>query len=144
QGRLPGPRRASLRDQPEHRPQPEVPLLRHGQAELRRRLRHHAELRLLDHGAPAYAEPAAGADLQFRGSAAAASASASAAASAATSGDADVPGRVGDPGDRGLPAASATATAAAGRARTVTNASFVPTGTASPGEVRFARASFCR
>jgi hypothetical protein len=41
-------------------------------------------------------------------------AAAAAAAAAAASGDADLPGRLGDPGDRRLPAAAAAAAAAAG------------------------------
>ena len=39
------------------------------------------------------------------------------AAAAAAAGDADLPGRLGDPGDRRLPAAAASAAAAAARAR---------------------------
>ncbi len=45
-------------------------------------------------------------------------AAASAAASAATSGDADLPGRLGDPGDGHLSAAAASAAAAAAGAGT--------------------------
>ena len=50
--------------------------------------------------------------------AAAAATAAAAAASAATSGDADVPGRLGDPGDGRLPGAAAAAAAAAAGAGT--------------------------
>jgi hypothetical protein len=61
-----------------------------------------------------YGEP----DLQLRGSAASAAAAAAAsAASAATSGDADVPGRVGDPGDGRMSGSAAAASAAAAGAR---------------------------
>jgi len=58
-------------------------------------------------------------DLQLRGSAAAAAAAASAAASAsaATSGDADVPGWVGDPGDGRMSGSAASASAATTGAR---------------------------
>ena len=57
------------------------------------------------------------ADLHVRRSAATASASASA-ASAATSGDADLPGRLGDPGDGHLSASASAAAAAAAAAGT--------------------------
>ena len=49
--------------------------------------------------------------------AAAASAATASATSAAATGDADVPGRLGDPGDRRLPGAAASASAAATGAR---------------------------
>src|SRR5882672_3805958 len=57
----------------------------------------------------AFAQPSGEPDLQFRGSASAsaAAAAASAAASAATSGDADVSGWLGDPGDGRVPGSAA-------------------------------------
>ncbi|MCY7281198.1 MAG: hypothetical protein LH610_09965, partial [Sphingomonas bacterium] len=58
------------------------------------------------------AQSAAEPDLQLLHSGSAASAAAPAAASAA-SGDADLPGRFGDPGDGRLPAAAAAAAASA-------------------------------
>jgi len=64
------------------------------------------------------AQPAAEPRVQLRrGSAASAASTAAAAAAAASTGDADVPGRFGDPGDEQLPAAASTAAAAAGRTR---------------------------
>ena len=53
----------------------------------------------------------------FYVAAAAAASAAASAASAAASGDADVPGRLGDPGDGHLPGAAASASAAAAGAR---------------------------
>src|SRR5688500_7144035 len=66
----------------------------------------------------AFAQPAGEPDLQLRGPAATATAAAtSAPAASAASGDADVPGRLGDPGDGCVSAAAAAAAAAAARAR---------------------------
>src|SRR5688572_9045496 len=61
------------------------------------------------------AQPAGEPDLQLRLGAAAASATPAApAASAAATGDADLPGRLGDPGDGHVPATTTAAAAAAG------------------------------
>ena len=60
----------------------------------------------------AAAEP----DLQLRSAAASAAASAASAASAAASGDADLPGRLGDPGYGSVPTAASAASAAAASA----------------------------
>ena len=60
-------------------------------------------------------------DLQFRGyrgAAAAAASATSAPAASAASGDADLSGRLGDPGDRRVPGAASTAASAAAGART--------------------------
>ena len=62
-----------------------------------------------------FEQPPAERDVQLRrGSATAATAAATTAASAASSGDADVPGRFGDPGNGRVPTAAAAATACAG------------------------------
>jgi hypothetical protein len=52
--------------------------------------------------------------LRFGAAAASTTAASAPAASAAATGDADLPGRLGDPGDGHVPAATATAAAAAG------------------------------
>ncbi len=100
-------------DHAEHRPWPEVPFLQRLQARLRRLQRRHflGELR---RSFP-FAQPPAEPRLQFLHPGTSASAAAAAPAPASASArDADVPGWVGDPGDRGLPAAAAAAAAAAG------------------------------
>jgi len=86
----------------------EVSLLQHAEAEVLRRHR--------PSGRPlALAQPAGVADLQLLLASAAASAAAPAASAASR--DADVPGRIGDPGDRRLPGSAASASAAAAGAR---------------------------
>src|SRR5918993_1035243 len=66
----------------------------------------------------ALAQPAAEPDLQLRGPGRSCSAAAAAtAAASAASRDADVPGRLGDPGDRRVPGSAAAAAAAAAGAR---------------------------
>ena len=114
---LAGHSRRALRGQPEHRLRPEVSLLQHSERSSSRRQRAGPE-RVRSRGQLRSHSLLAEPDLQLRGAAAAAAApAASAAASAAASGDADVPGRFGDPGDRQLPAAAASASAAAAGAR---------------------------
>ena len=105
-----------------HRYRPQVPLLPQSrQAQFRRWRGFHAgryrERRNCVHQhqpALELAQPAAEPELQLRVAATAAAApAASAPAASAASGDADVPGRFGDPGDGHLPGAAASAAAAA-------------------------------
>src|SRR5215218_8755377 len=95
--------------QSEHRRGREVSLLQHAGAGILRRRRPSV-------GSLALAQPAGVVHVQLLLASACASAPAASAASAA-SGDADVPGRIGSPGDRDLPGSAASASAAAAGAR---------------------------
>ena len=115
----PGHRRRALCDQPQCRCRFEVSLLPHRQAGLQRRV--HIERRALHderQGKLRFPQPAREPGLQLqlarRGSADPGRGPGSAAAASARgTGDPDLRGRIGDPGDLGLPGAAATATAAA-------------------------------
>ena len=113
--RLAGNRRRALRRQPVDGRRPEIPLPQRQQPGVPGG--RHGSLR--SEGPRAHAQPAGQRFVELRrSSASAASAAASAAsASAASSGDADVPGRFGDPGDGRLSGSAASASAAATGAR---------------------------
>src|SRR5687767_1667884 len=88
----------------------------------------------------AFAQPAGEPDLQLRSSGTAtATATAAASAASAASGDADVPGRLGDPGNGRVPgsAAAAAAAAAGARARVSDSVSQADVGKETPAR-RFA------
>ena len=130
QSRVAGYRGPALCRLAEHRRRPEVPLLQRHEPQVRRTQRGRPD-GLRPQGPLAFAQHHGERDLQFWLTTAAASATS---AASAASGDADVPGWIGDPGDRHLPgaAASASATTTGARARPLSGNASKNTGPGDP------------